>query len=71
MKSFLHSYQQTVGEPPLACAPHASDLTDEKLLRIAQVVYEVTEQVRCRLKADEVWGAPVYLPLNRTGFGGG
>lgn len=62
MKSFLHSYQQTVGEPPLACAPHASDLTDEKLLRIAQVVYEVTEQVRCRLKADEVWGAPVYLP---------
>ena len=62
MNSFLHNYQQTVGEPPLVCAPHVSELTDEKLLRIARTVYEVTEQVRARLKVDEHWGAPVCLP---------
>lgn len=62
MNSFLHNYQQTVGEPPLACAPHVSELTDEKQLRIARTVYEVTEQVRARLKVDERWGAPIYLP---------
>lgn len=62
MNSIPQSNQPPVGSGPLTCAPHVSEITDEKSLKLAQTIYEVTEQVRDRLRADEVWGAPVYLP---------
>ena len=62
MNSFSQSNQPPVGSGPLTCAPHVSEITDEKSLKLAQTIYEATEQVRNRLSADEVWGAPVYLP---------
>ena len=63
MNSFSQSNQHSVGYGPLTCAPHVSEITDEKSIKLAQTIYEVTEQVRHRLCADEVWGAPVYLPV--------
>lgn len=62
MNSFLHNYQSTLGAVPLACASHVSGLPDEKSLRLAQTIYDATEQVRERLRGDEFWGSPICLP---------
>ena len=55
---------------PLGCAPHVRGLPDEKSLRLAQTIYEATEQVRERLKVDEFWGAPICLPPRGFSPGG-
>ena len=62
MNSFSQSNQPSVGCGPLIGAPDLNEITDEKSLNLAQIIYDATEDVRHRLNANEVWGAAVNLP---------